>query len=185
MYERFTDRARKVMQLSNLEAQRLEDEYIGAEHILLGIIKEGTGAAVAILKTFQVDLEKMTQQIESMIRSSADRATKGKLPQTPRAKKVIEYAMDEARDLEPDSKCIGTEHLLFGLLREREGIAGEVLMNFGLHLDAVRGEVAKRTLREPMTDSQGSQSPAAAPRSAARTLGHLIRRIARTLGLAR
>jgi ATP-dependent Clp protease ATP-binding subunit ClpC len=173
------------MQLANLEAQRLNVQYIGTEHLLLGIIKEGTGAAVAILKTFQVDLPKLTQEIESMIRSSPDSATKGKLPQTPRAKKVIEYAMDEARNLPPDSNSIGTEHLLLGLFREREGIAGQVLMNFGLRLDDVRTEVAKGTVREPMTDSHGSPSPDAAPRSAARALGQLIRRVARALGFAR
>jgi ATP-dependent Clp protease ATP-binding subunit ClpC len=185
MYERFTDRARKVMQLANLEAQRLKVEYVGTEHILLGIIKEGTGIAVAILKTFRVDLPKMAQQVESMIPSSPDRKTKTKPPQTPRAKKVIEYAMDELCSLQPDSKSVGTEYLLLGLLREREGIAGQVLMNFGLHLEAVRGEIAKRTVQEPMTDSQGSQSPDSAPRSAARALGQLIRRVARALGFAR
>jgi ATP-dependent Clp protease ATP-binding subunit ClpC len=173
------------MQLANLEAQRLKHEYIGTEHILLGIIKEGTGVAVAIFKTFQVDLAKMTQQIESIIRSSRDRVTKGKLPQTPRAKKVIEFAMAELRSLQPDSKSVGTEYLLLGLLRETEGLAGQVLMNFGLHIDAVRGEITKGTGREAPTGPQGSQPGDAAPRSIAWALGQLVRRAARALRLAR
>jgi ATP-dependent Clp protease ATP-binding subunit ClpC len=148
MYERFTNRARKVMQLANQEARRSNYEYIGSEHILLGILKEGTGAAVAVLKTFHVELPKMAQQIESMIRASPEKARSSEIPETPRAKKVIEYAMDEARDLRLDSNSIGTQHLLLGLLREREGIAGQVLFNIGLHLDAVRGEVTKGSVPE-------------------------------------
>ena len=113
MYERFTDRARKVLQLANQEAHRSNDEYIGTEHLLLGILQEGTGTAVATLQTFQVGFQEMTQQIESMIRSSRQTATSSEMPTSrempPPAKQVIEYAMDEARALAPDSKSIGTE----------------------------------------------------------------------------
>ena len=108
MYERFTDRARKVLQLANQEAHRSNDEYIGTEHLLLGILQEGTGTAVATLQTFQVGFQEMTQQIESMIRSSRQTATSSEMPTSrempPPAKQVIEYAMDEARALAPDSK---------------------------------------------------------------------------------
>jgi ATP-dependent Clp protease ATP-binding subunit ClpC len=144
MYERLSHRARKVLQFANQAARRSHDEYIGTEHLLLGIIQEGTGAAVAILNTFQVDLQAMTQQVESRIGSRPEKPTSGEMSETPRAKQVIEYAMDEARDLAPDSKSIGTDLLLLGLLREREGIAGQVLLNFGLRCDEVRREITER-----------------------------------------
>ena len=97
MYERFTDRARKVMQLANQEAQRFNHEYIGTEHILLGLIKEGSGVAANVLKNLEVDLRKIRLEVEKLVQSGPDMVTMGKLPQTPRAKKVIEYSMEEAR----------------------------------------------------------------------------------------
>ncbi|MFO0003241.1 MAG: Clp protease N-terminal domain-containing protein, partial [bacterium] len=97
MYERFTDRARKVMQLANQEAQRFNHEYIGTEHILLGLVKEGSGVAANVLKNLDVDLRKIRIEVEKIVQTGPDMVTMGKLPQTPRAKKVIEYAMDEAR----------------------------------------------------------------------------------------
>ena len=99
MYERFTDRARKVMQLANREAQRFNHEYIGTEHILLGLVKEGSGVAVAVLQNLGVDPRKIRLEIEKLIQSGPEIVTMGTLPQTPRAKKVIEYAMEEARNL--------------------------------------------------------------------------------------
>src|SRR5579872_5290935 len=99
MYERFTDRARKVMQLANLEAQRFHHEYIGTEHILLGLVKEGAGVAANVLKNLNVDLRKVRQEIEKIVQSGPDVVTMSKLSQTPRAKKIIEYAIGEARDL--------------------------------------------------------------------------------------
>ena len=96
MYERFTDRARKVMQLANQEAQRFNHEYIGTEHILLGLIKEGSGVAANVLKNLNVDLRKIRLEVERLVQSGPDMVTMGKLPQTPRAKKVIEYSMEEA-----------------------------------------------------------------------------------------
>ena len=99
MYERFTDRARKVMQLANQEAQRFNHEYIGTEHILLGLVKEGSGVAANVLKNLDVDLRKIRIEVEKIVQTGPDMVTMGKLPQTPRAKKVIEYAMDEARNL--------------------------------------------------------------------------------------
>ncbi len=139
MYERFTDRARKVMQLANQEAQRFNHEYIGTEHILLGLIKEGSGVAANVLKNLEVDLRKIRLEVEKLVQSGPDMVTMGKLPQTPRAKKVIEYSMEEARNL--GHNYVGTEHILLGLLREQEGVAAQVLMNLGLKLEEVREEV--------------------------------------------
>ncbi len=139
MYERFTDRARKVMQLANQEAQRFNHEYIGTEHVLLGLIKEGSGVAANVLKNLDVDLRKIRLEVEKLVQSGPDMVTMGKLPQTPRAKKVIEYSMEEARNL--NHNYVGTEHILLGLLREQEGVAAQVLMNLGLKLDEVRDEV--------------------------------------------
>ena len=97
MYERFTDRARKVMQLANQEAQRFNHEYVGTEHVLLGLIKEGSGVAATVLRNMDVDLRKIRNEIEKIVQAGPEMVTMGKLPQTPRAKKVIEYAIEEAR----------------------------------------------------------------------------------------
>jgi ATP-dependent Clp protease ATP-binding subunit ClpC len=139
MYERFTDRARKVMQLANQEAQRFNHEYIGTEHVLLGLIKEGSGVAANVLKNLDIDLRKIRMEVEKLVQSGPDMVTMGKLPQTPRAKTVIEYSMEEARNL--NHNYVGTEHILLGLLREQEGVAAQVLMNLGLKLEDVREEV--------------------------------------------
>ena len=139
MYERFTDRARKVMQLANQEAQRFNHEYVGTEHVLLGLVKEGSGVAANVLKNLEVDLRKIRVEVEKIVQSGPDMVTMGKLPMTPRAKKVQEYAIEEARNL--NHNYVGTEHLLLGLLREQEGVAAQVLMNLNLKLEEVREEV--------------------------------------------
>ncbi len=139
MYERFTDRARKVMQLANQEAQRFNHEYIGTEHILLGLVKEGSGVAANVLKNLDVDLRKIRLEVEKLVQSGPEMVTMGKLPQTPRTKKVIEYSMEEARNL--NHNYVGTEHVLLGLLREQDGVVAQVLMNLGLKLEEVREEV--------------------------------------------
>lgn len=141
MYERFTDRARKVMQLANQEAQRFNHEYIGTEHILLGLVKEGSGVAANVLKNLEIDLRKIRLEVEKIVQHGpgGDQVVMGRLPHTPRAKKVIEYSIEEARNL--NHNYVGTEHLLLGLLREQEGVAAQVLMNLGLKLEDVREEV--------------------------------------------
>jgi ATP-dependent Clp protease ATP-binding subunit ClpC len=139
MFERFTDRARKVMALANQEAQRFNHEYIGTEHILLGLVKEGSGVGATVLKNLDVDIKKLRLEVEKLVKSGPDMVTMGKLPQTPRAKKVIEYAIEEARSL--NHNYVGTEHILLGLLRETEGIAAQVVMSLGLKLEDVRQEV--------------------------------------------
>ena len=139
MFERFTDRARKVMALANQEAQRFNHEYIGTEHILLGLVKEGSGVGATVLKNLDVDIKKLRLAVEKRVKSGPDMVTMGKLPQTPRAKKVIEYAIEEARAL--NHNYVGTEHILLGLLRETEGIAAQVLMDMDMKLEDVRQEV--------------------------------------------
>ncbi|MFM8642015.1 MAG: ATP-dependent Clp protease ATP-binding subunit, partial [Phycisphaerales bacterium] len=114
-------------------------EYIGTEHILLGLVKEGSGVGANVLKNLDIDLRKVRLEVEKLVKSGPEMVTMGKLPQTPRAKKVIEYAIEEARNL--NHNYVGTEHLLLGLLREHDGVAAQVLMNLGLKLEEVREEV--------------------------------------------
>src|SRR5215472_299196 len=161
MYERFTDRARKVMQLANQEAQRFNHEYIGTEHILLGLVKEGSGVAANVLKNLDIDLRKIRLEVEKIVQSGPDMVTMGKLPQTPRAKKVIEYSIEEARNL--NHNYVGTEHLLLGLLREQEGVAAQVLMNLGLRLEDVREEVLNLLGHNMETDESGESQSAERP----------------------
>jgi len=139
MFGRFTDRARKVIALANQEAQRFNHEWVGTEHVLLGLVKEGTGVGANVLKNLDVDLHKVRMEVERIVKSGPEMAPMGRLPQTPRAKKVLEYAIEEAKAL--NHNYVGTEHLLLGLLREREGVAAQVLMNMGLKLEEVREEV--------------------------------------------
>jgi ATP-dependent Clp protease ATP-binding subunit ClpC len=128
------------MQLANQESQRFDHEYIGTEHLLLGLVKEGSGVAVRLLKNLNVDFREIVSQVEALIQSRSDPAAAGEAPKMPRAKKVIEYSLEEARNLSHD--YVGSEHLLLGLLRERDGVAAKVLMNFGLQLDDARAQIA-------------------------------------------
>jgi len=139
MFERFTERARKVIALANQEAQRFNHEYVGTEHMLLGLVKEGSGVGANVLKNLGVDLQKVRLEVEKLVKAGPDMVTMGKLPKTPRAKKVIEYSIEEARNL--NHNYVGTEHILLGLLREQDGVAAQVLMNLGLKLEDVREEV--------------------------------------------
>ncbi|KKN49366.1 hypothetical protein LCGC14_0643420 [marine sediment metagenome] len=139
MYERFTDRARKVLQQANQEARRLNHEYLGTEHVLLGLIKEGSGVAATALKNLDVDWCDIGVEVEKFMQSGPDIVTTGRLPQTPRTKQVLTYSMEEARNL--NHNYVGTEHILLGLLHEQKGIACLVLTNLGLKLEDVREEV--------------------------------------------
>jgi ATP-dependent Clp protease ATP-binding subunit ClpC len=139
MFDRFTDRAKKVMALARQEAQRFNHEYIGTEHMLLGLIQEGSGVAANVLKQMNVDLEKIRQEVEKIVKTGPPTVTMGQLPFTPRAKKVLELSMEEASAL--GHNYIGTEHLLLGLIKEQEGIAAQVLMNLNIKLEDVREEV--------------------------------------------
>jgi len=139
MFDRFTDRARKVMGLAKAEAQRLNHEYIGTEHILLGLVQEGSGVAANVLKQMNIDLKRIRNEIEKIVKGSPTMVTQGNLPFTPRAKKVLELAVEEASNL--GHNYIGTEHLLLGLIKENEGIAARVLLNLGVKLEEVREEI--------------------------------------------
>ncbi|HET9110535.1 MAG TPA: Clp protease N-terminal domain-containing protein [Ktedonobacterales bacterium] len=134
-FEKFTERARKVMSLAQTEAQRFNHNYIGTEHILLGLVAEGDGVAAKVLDMLGVELEQVRNAVEFII-GRGDRVVLGEIGLTPRAKKVIELAIDEARRL--NHHYIGTEHLLLGLIREGEGIAAGVLESLGVRLENVR-----------------------------------------------
>ena len=154
----FTERVRKVLAMAREEAARLHHEYVGTEHILLGLIREGEGVAAAVLQNLSVDLEEIQQKIEDTVKKGkAAAATGPDLPYTSRAKKVLELAMSEARDL--THNYVGTEHLLLGLLREEKGIAAQVLTDAGINLDAARAE----TLRLLGTDMPPANAAAGAP----------------------
>ena len=139
-FDRFTDRARKVLTLAQDEAQRFNHNYIGTEHLLLGLVREGEGVAAKVLENLSVELAKVRQAVEFII-GRGERPVLGDIGLTPRAKKVIELAIDEARRL--GHNYIGTEHLLLGLVREEGGIASGVLESLGVSLDKVRHEVVR------------------------------------------
>ena len=139
-FDKFTDRARKVLTLAQDEAQRFNHNYIGTEHLLLGLVREGEGVAARVLENMNVELPKVRTAVEFII-GRGDRPVVGEVGLTPRAKRVIELAIDEARRL--GHNYIGTEHLLLGLVREGEGIAAGVLESLGVSLDKVRHEVIR------------------------------------------
>src|SRR5215203_2617475 len=159
----FTDRVRKVLQMAREEAARLHHEYVGTEHILLGLIREGEGVAAAVLTNLNVDLEDIQQKIEETVKKGKAAAAAGPdLPYTSRAKKVLELAMTEAREL--NHSYVGTEHLLLGLLREEKGIAAQVLTDAGVSLEQSRAETL-RLLGSDMPSTQPTASSAPQPSS--------------------
>ncbi|MDQ7779695.1 MAG: Clp protease N-terminal domain-containing protein, partial [Planctomycetota bacterium] len=167
MFDRFTDRARKVMSLARQEALRLHAEYIGTEHILLGLLLEGSGVAARVLKNMQVDLKKVRQEVEKRVSAGTAQASpppQAQLPFTPKAKKVLDWAQEEAGTQGVD--YLGTEHLLLGLLREAEGVAAEVLKSLDIKLEDVREE-ALEILGADM--AQTAHEEKAAPGKTAKT----------------
>src|SRR6187549_948401 len=160
-FDKFTDRARKVLTLAQDEAQRFNHNYIGTEHLLLGLVREGEGVAARVLENMNVELAKVRTAVEFII-GRGDRPVVGEVGLTPRAKRVIELAIDEARRL--GHNYIGTEHLLLGLVREGEGIAAGVLESLGVNLDKVRHEVirvlSQSTSAGPTTETKrASKTP--------------------------
>src|SRR5215510_185588 len=156
MFDRFTDRAKKVMNLARQEAQRFNHEYLGTEHILLGLVQEGSGVAANVLKNMGIDLNKIRTEVEKIVKTSPSMVTMGQLPFTPRAKKVLELSMEEAGNL--GHNYIGTEHLLLGLIKENEGIAAKVLTNLGVKLEDVREEVLEFLGAEHGEEEEEEQS---------------------------
>ena len=157
MYERLTDRARRVMQMANQEAQRLRHDYVGTEHILLGLVKEGSGVAANVLKQLDVDLRQLRLDIEEAVAPGPDVVATVEVFPTPRAQRAVECAIEEAETLEHN--YVGTEHLLLGLLHEPEGVAAGVLMNLGLTLDGVRRQIL--TILGEHVDVREGTGPAA------------------------
>ncbi len=141
MFNKFTERARKVILLAKQEAKRFNHDYIGTEHILLGLLREGEGVAAAVLQSLGMNLNNIRLEIEKLVQIGPTTVVTGDLPFTPKAKKVMELAMEEARAL--GHNYIGTEHLLLGLIREGEGVASQVFTNMGLDIEKVREEVIK------------------------------------------
>ena len=166
-FDKFTERARRVLTLAQEEAQRFNHNYIGTEHLLLGLVREGDGVAAKVLGNLGVELGKVRSAVEFII-GRGDRAVLGEIGLTPRAKKVIELAVDEARRL--NHHYIGTEHLLLGLVREGEGIAAGVLESLGVNLERVRAETTRILSQSgPATAGAGAGAAAGGSRSATRT----------------
>ena len=160
----FTDRVRKVLQMAREEAARLHHEYVGTEHILLGLIREGEGVAAAVLTNLGVELEDVQQKIEETVKKGKAASAAGpELPYTSRAKKVLELAMVEAREL--NHSYVGTEHLLLGLLKEEKGIAAQVLTDAGISLEQARSETLRLLGSDLPAQPPASSAPAAGPQS--------------------
>ena len=166
MSNRFTERAQRVILIAQEEAKRLNHDYVGTEHILLGLIALGEGVAAQVLANLGVDLRRVRAEIEKIVGTGDNVMLLGEIPFTPRAKKVLEYAVEEAQNM--GHSYVGTEHLLLGLIREEEGVAARVLENLGLRLDVVREEVIS-LLGEGQARHAGGGKPPAPPRTPTRT----------------
>ncbi|MBI4055033.1 MAG: ATP-dependent Clp protease ATP-binding subunit [Elusimicrobia bacterium] len=165
MSNRFTERAQRVILIAQEEAKRLNHDYVGTEHILLGLIALGEGVAAQVLSNLGVDLRRVRSEIEKIVGTGDNVMLLGEIPFTPRAKKVLEFAVEEAQHM--GHSYVGTEHLLLGLIREEEGVAARVLENLGLRLDTVREEVLNL-----LGESQGPHTinpTHAAPRGKSKT----------------
>ena len=149
MFERFTDRARRVIVLAQEEARMLSHNFIGTEHLLLGLAHEGEGVAARALESLGISLEAVRQQVEGIAGRGKHPPGAGHIPFTPRAKKVLELSLREAVRL--GHNYIGTEHILLGMIREGEGVAAQVLVKLGADLNRVRGEVVRLVQGDPLT----------------------------------
>lgn len=150
VFERFTKRAQRVLTLAQEEAQRLNHNYLGTEHVLLGVLREGEGLGARLVEEFGCTLDTMRQSVQDTVgKGPSGEAAEGEVPVTPRLKKVLELAVDEAARLE--HRYVGTEHLVLGLLREGEGVAGRLLKDLGMELSTARARV-----QELMTRQEGS-----------------------------
>ncbi|NIR43028.1 MAG: ATP-dependent Clp protease ATP-binding subunit [Gemmatimonadetes bacterium] len=172
----FTDRVRKVLAMAREEAIRLQHDYVGTEHILLGLIREGEGVAAAVLLNLNVDMEQVQERTEEQVRKGKAGATMGELPYTSRAKKVLEFAVAEAREL--SHSYVGTEHLLLGLLREEKGVAAQVLESLGVTLESAREETLKllgTDVPSPGQPTGGSSGSSKEKKSKTPALDHFCR----------
>ncbi len=166
MFDRFTERARKVMTLAWQEAERLRNDYIGTEHLILGLLLEGSGIAARVLKNLGMDLFRVRAEVELLVEHGTTPIGGGQLPFTPRAKRVLELALEEAQTL--GHNYIGTEHLLLGLVRESDGPAAHVLQNLGVTREAVRAGVVELLGSDPSPVLGGPGAPVPPEREEAR-----------------
>ncbi|HET7318898.1 MAG TPA: ATP-dependent Clp protease ATP-binding subunit, partial [Nitrospirota bacterium] len=172
MFEKFTERGRKVIVYAREEAERLQNDYLGTEHILLGTLREEDGIPVAVLRKMGIDVDQIRVEVERNLPSSGNTLTFGDIPFTPRAKKVLEYAVEEARLL--GHNYIGSEHLLLGLIREEEGIGGKILRSFGVNLLGSR-QLVINYLRRAATQVSAKKSPTPALDEFSRDLTQLAK----------
>src|SRR4051812_47044269 len=160
MFERFTERARQVVVLAQEEARTLKHNYIGTEHILLGLLREEEGLAARVLESLDITVERVRAQVVRIV-GSGEEVTSGQIPFTPRAKKVLELALREALSL--GHNYIGTEHILLGLVRENEGVAARILLDFDADSEKIRNEVIRMLSgpggRRPQGSGQGQAAP--------------------------
>jgi ATP-dependent Clp protease ATP-binding subunit ClpC len=168
MFERFTDRARRVVVLAQEEARMLNHAHIGTEHLLLGLVHEGQGVAARALEALGISLEAVRREVEEVI-GRGERPPAGHIPFTPRAKKVLELSLRESTQL--GHEYIGTEHILLGLLREGEGVAAQVLVKMGTDLNRVRQQVIE------VLHGRSGERPPSGRRARARSAGDLLERL--------
>jgi ATP-dependent Clp protease ATP-binding subunit ClpA len=173
VFERFTDRARRVVVLAQEEARMLDHNYLGTEHILLGLIHEGEGVAARALESLGISLEAVRQQVQEII-GRGQQAPSAHIPFTPRAKKVLELASQEALRL--GHNYVGTEHILLGLIREGEGVAAQVLVKLGADLNRVRQQVIQLLHGHPGEESADDR-PRRGKRARARLMDDALARI--------
>jgi len=177
MHDKFTERVRKVIYLAREEAARLQHDYIGTEHLLLGVIREGEGIAATVLNNLGLDLDRIRQEVENMVSASGGTMTIGEIPFTPRAKRVLELAVEEARSL--GHNYVGTEHLLLGLIREGEGVAAKVLLELGVDRKRVREETLKLLGGTPSSSSSTERGEERAETPALNQFGRDLTALAR------
>ena len=163
IFDRFTERAKKVLGLARREAQELNHDYIGTEHLLLGLVREGGGVAANVLRNLGVDNDRIREEVMKYMQPGPNMKVLSKLPFTPRVKKVLELSLEAAIEL--GHNYVGTEHLLLGLIRENDGVAAHVLLDLGLRLEEVRDAVLE------LLGSPQSQASEASPSTPASLLG--------------
>ena len=176
MFERFTERARQVVVLAQDEARALKHNYIGTEHILLGLLRQEKGLAARVLESLGITVEEVRAHVARMI-GQGDEVTQGHIPFTPRAKKVLELSLREAKALQHG--YIGTEHILLGIVRENEGVAARILLHFDADAETIRSEVIRMLSGEEPPDQEGLSKPHAPPHAItfSRLPGRMPRRI--------
>ena len=168
MFERFTERARQVVVLAQDEARALKHNYIGTEHILLGLLREEEGLAARVLESLDITVERVRAQVVRIV-GSGEEVTSGQIPFTPRAKKVLELGLREALSL--GHNYIGSEHILLGIARENEGVAARMLLDAGVDADAIRDAVVREVGESPPRRTWHGQIPVSSHRQGMRRSG--------------